>query len=811
MNRFTRPASSARSPDPLRASASTARAFGPKDWLFVVALLTAVVLVYEPAWQGRFIWDDEAHVTSPELRSWYGLCRIWFDLKATQQYYPLLHSAFWFEHKLWGDATLGYHLVNILLHATAALLVALILRRLKIPGAYLAAAIFALHPVHVESVAWITEQKNTLSAVFYLAAAMVYLHFDQTRKMPSYYWAFGLFVLGLLSKTVTATLPAALLLIFWWQRARLSWRRDVLPLVPFFVLGAAAGLFTAWVERKLIGAEGAAYDLTLVERCLIAGRVIWFYLGKLLWPAELVFIYPRWQMSQAVWWQYLFPLATFLLLAALWAVRRRWRGPLAGLLFFAGTLFPVLGFFNVFPFVYSYVADHFQYMASLGIITLAAAAVALLLRRRGLWERPAGYAACLVLLATLGSLTWQQSGMYTDIDTLYRTTIDRNPACWMAYNNLGNLLHDRGQTDDAIAMFRKAIEIKPDYVKTYNNLGLTLAGRGQIDEAMAEYRKALKIQPDCATAYYNLGLALIGRGQVDDAMAEYRKALEIDPNYSEAHNNLGLALRNRGQLDDAMAEYRKALEANPENAVAYSNLGNIFVSRGQVDEAIVQYRKALEVSPGTVEFRYNLAQALSKQGRLDETMAEYEKALEIKPDYAEAHNNLGVVLVGRGRLDEAMVHFQTALKTKPDYTEARNNLGIAQSRREEIGERLAGWRESLRTRPDDVTSLNETAWTLATNPNASIRNGAEAVELARRAVQLSDASEPAVLGTLAAAYAEAGRFSEAVQTARKAAESAMRQNNRSLAESIKAKIPLYQAKTAFRETLPPSVPRSAQP
>ena len=293
---------------------------------------------------GRIHLGRRCTCDQPALRSWHGLYRIWFDLGATQQYYPLLHSVFWIEHKFWGDATLGYHLVNILLHAMAALMVAAVLRRLEVPGAYLAAAIFALHPVRVESVAWITELKNTLSAVFYLGAAMLYLRFDQERKKPYYAGALVLFVLGLLSKTVTATLPAALLVIFWWQRGRLSWKRDVLPLVPFFVLGAAAGLFTAWVERKLIGAEGAAFDLTFIERFLIAGRVIWFYLGKLFWPADLIFIYPRWHVNQAVWWQYLFPAAALLLAAVLWGLRRRWRGPLAGLLFFRWNAVPGAGF-----------------------------------------------------------------------------------------------------------------------------------------------------------------------------------------------------------------------------------------------------------------------------------------------------------------------------------------------------------------------------------------------------------------------------------------------------------------------------------
>ncbi len=217
----------------LDPSLTAARSFTPWEWLFLAAVMVGVLMAYQPAWRGGFVWDDDGHVTRPELRSWYGLYRIWFHLGATQQYYPLLHSAFWVEHRLWGDATLGYHLVNILLHMAATVLVALVLCRLRVPGTCLAAAIFALHPVHVESIAWIAEQKNALSAVFYLGAMLVYLRFDQERKSPLYCWALALFVLGLLSKTTAATLPAALLVILWWQRGRLSWRRDVVPLVPF--------------------------------------------------------------------------------------------------------------------------------------------------------------------------------------------------------------------------------------------------------------------------------------------------------------------------------------------------------------------------------------------------------------------------------------------------------------------------------------------------------------------------------------------------------------------------------------------------
>ena len=777
MKRRNRPTSSAALPTPGRDPEAADRLLKPTDWLFIAVLLAAVVVVYQPAWQGRLIWDDNKHVTRPDLRSWQGLGRIWFDLNATQQYYPLLHSAFWIEHRLWGDATLGYHLVNILLHATAAVLAALILRRLRIPGAYLAAAVFALHPVQVESVAWITEQKNTLSAVFYLAAMLTYLRFDQTRKMPLYFGALGLFVLGLLSKTVTATLPAALLVIFWWQRGRLSWRRDVLPLVPFFAIGAAAGALTAWVERKLIGAEGAAFDLTLVERCLMAGRAIWFYLGKLLWPSNLLFIYPRWQISQVIWWQYLFPLAALLLLIALWALRRRWRGPLAGLLYFVGTLFPVLGFFNVFPFIYSFVADHFQYLASLGVITLVSAGAALLLTRWRLWNRPAGYAICLVLLAILAGLTWRQSRMYADIETLYQTTIDRNPECWMARNNLGTILLERGQVDEAVALFRKALEIKPRYVDAYNNLGVAFVKQARFEEAVSEYRRALEIEPHDATAHVNLGIALYQQGRLPEAVAEYRTALQINPLSAEAHNNLGKALTAQEKIDEAMIECRKALSIRPDYADAHNNAGLI----------------------------------LSYQGRESEAVAEYQAALGIAPEFPEAHNNLGNAWMAQARLDEAAAEYRKALAIKPDYAEARYNLGILLSRHGRVPEAIGEWRELVRLQPANISALSQLAWTLATSAEASVRDGAAAIPLALQAVKLTAGQQPAILDTLGAAQAEAGQFAEAIETAERARALASSQNNTTLAEGIRARIRLYEAGTPFREAQQLSPPPSSHP
>ncbi len=652
---------------------------GAKDWAFAAVLLLAVAMTYQPVWNGGFVWNDDEVVPRPELRSWHGLYRIWFDILATEQYYPISFSAFWVEHKLWGDTTLGYHLVNIFLHAAAALLVALILRRLAVPGAYLAAAIFALHPVHVESVAWITELKNTLSGVFYLGAMLLYLRFDQTRKARSYLGAFALFILALLSKTATVMLPAVLPVIFWWQRGRLSWKRDVLPLAPFFLASAMAGMMTIWVERRE-GAAGSEFNLGLVERCLLAGRAIWFYLGKLLWPADLVFIYPRWQLDQGVWWQYLFPAATLLLLAVLWRLRRRGRGPLAVLLFFAGTLFPVLGFLNVYFFLFSFVADHFQYLASLGIITLFSAGVVLLLNRAESWGRIMGQMGCLALLAGLAVLSWRQSRMYANAETLYRTTIDRNPECSMAHNNLGLLLAERGQVDEAISHYQEALKIEPDYAIAHNNLGNALFGRGQVDDAIAHCRKALEIKPDYAEAHSNLAVALAGRGQVGEAITHYRKALEIKPDDVKVHCNFGVFLAGRGQIDEAIAHYRKALEIKPDYVPAHNNLGAALVRHGQVDEAIAHYRKALQIKPDYVPAHNNLGAILADHGQVNEAIAHYRKVLEIQPDFAEAHCNLGDALDRCGRFDKALEHYREALR----LALARNDRALADAIRAQI-------------------------------------------------------------------------------------------------------------------------------
>jgi protein O-mannosyl-transferase len=706
-------------------------------WLLLPVLLALTLAAYYPAWHGGMLWDDDGHITPSGLRTAAGLARIWLDVRATQQYYPVVHSAFWLQHRLWGNDMLGYHLVNIVLHSISAFLIALILQRLSVPGAWLAAMIFALHPVNVESVAWVSELKNTLSGVLYLGAALVYLRYDDARQKGPYACALLLFVSALLSKSVTATLPAALLVVFWWLRGRVDWRRDVRPLVPFFALGVGAGLFTLHVERTLIGAQGAEFQFTLVERILIAGRAIWFYLGKLFMPVNLSFIYPRWQISQDQWWLYPYPLGVLLLLAGLWLARNRSRAPLAALLLFCGTLFPALGFFNVYPFQFSFVADHFQYLAGIAVIALFSASLAQLVQRLNVHSKLAAAVLVILMGASLGIPAWSQSRLYADAETLYRATINRNPSCWMAYNNLGILKADaRGQ--EAIADFEKALQLKPGNPEIHNNLGSTLRVMGRLEDAAYHLQEALRADPAYFEARYNLGLTLqsLGRpdalahlemavrlksdsatarnslgnafrslGRAEDARIQYEYALRLEPDSPETHCSLGVILQEMGQ-PGAMSHFAEAVRLKPDFAEAHNNLGNILQEMDRLEEAATHYREALRIKSDFADACYNLGNVLQKMGRLEEAVTQYRNALALKRDYAEANNSLGLALQATGRPDEAMTCFREAVRLKSDYADAYYNLGNLLLGMGRLEEAVRQYREALRNKPDDADACN---------------------------------------------------------------------------------------------------------
>ena len=704
----------------------------PRIKIFSFVLILATALAYLPAWHGTLLWDDNGHITKPELRSWHGLAQIWTKPGATRQYYPLVHTVFWIEQKLWGNSVVGYHLVNILLHALGAVVLLQILVRLKIPGAWLVAGLFALHPVQVESVAWISELKNTLSGLLFFCSLLAYLNFDETRNRVWYISSLVLFAFGLMCKTVIAPLPAIILVILWWKRGTLRARNDVTPLLPFFGVGIGAGLFTAWVERNFVGAQGSPFQLSILERCLIAGRDFWFYLFKLIWPDKLTFIYPRWQISAAVWWQYIFPLALILLLALAWKLKGIFRAPLAATLIFLGLLFPALGFINVYPFIYSFVADHFQYLACVGPLTLIGAGVTIAVN--SFVPKPAIFRPLLytILLLTLASLTWGQSRQYANVETLWRTTIARNPECWMAHSNLGLLLSQRDDVDEGITHFEKVLQIRPTEPGGYSNLGNALLRKGLVDEAMAQFQTAVMISPNDADAQINLGAALLEEGRVDEGIEYFTKVLEKYPRHALAHNDLGNALLQKGDIDGAIREYQKTLDLPFDHGDSH----------------------------------YNIGQALRQKGQVEDAIAEYRKALELQPDHANAHNNLANALRQKGLIKQAVQHYEAALKSDPSSVLVKNNL----------------------------------AWLLATSADPSVRNGPRAVELAEQAVRVTDGYDPVSLHTLAAAYAENGQFAQAVAAAQDALNLAEERGLTPLAESLRGKIVLYKAGSAYHDS-----------
>jgi tetratricopeptide (TPR) repeat protein len=638
------------------------------------------------------------------------------------------HPLTWISHmldcQLYGLNPGGHHLTNVLLHTAAAILLFLVLRRMTgfLWRSAFVAAVFAIHPLHVESVAWVSERKDMLSGVFFMLTLWAYVRYVEksevqlgwgaSRRPKSKVW-YGLtllfFALGLMSKPMLVTLPFVLLLLDYWPLNRFELStlnsdesragpqhstkralRLVLEKIPFFALSAASCVVTLFAQTELIQPfENISLSLR-VGNALISYVA---YLGQMFYPAGLAVFYPYPVHSLPIWRIIAAVSVLVSISAGVFFWRRTRPYLLVGWLWYLGMLVPVIRIVQVGAQAR---ADRYTYLPQIGLYLLLTWAVAELCA--GWRHRRVVLGGCAtVILVALILCARAQTAYWRNSESLWTHTL----AC----------------TSD-------------NFVGHYG-LGCALLKKGSVDEAIAHFQKALQIKPDYAGAHYDLGNALLKKGSVDEAIVQYQKALQIKPDYVGAHNNLGNALRKKGNVDEAITHFQKALQIKPDYAEACYNLGNALLQKGSVDEAIVQYQKALQISP----------------------------------DFAEALNNLGGALLQKGSVDEAIVQYQKALQIKPDYAEALNNL----------------------------------ARVLATCPQASLRDGAKAVALARRANQLTGDGNPVVLGTLAAAYAEAGRFPEAVETAKRALDLSVAQNNNPLAEVIQNQLKLFETHSPYHE------------
>jgi protein O-mannosyl-transferase len=541
--------------------------------------------------------------------------------------------------------------VNVLMHGLSAVLLWRVLCSLRVPGAWLGAALWALPPVAVESVAWITEMKNTESALFFLLSILFFVRWLRTKDLDGRTgggWSFALSLLfaalAMAAKSSTVILPVVLCLCAWWLEGRWHWR-NVARVVPAFLMAIAASGLSIWTQRlQLATVADPGWVRTWPERLATAGDAVWFYFGKLLWPHPLITIYPRWQIDAGQWVSYLPLLAVIVILSIFWLRPESGGAGLRACFFafayFLVALLPALGLIDTYIFRYSLVFDHFQYLASIGPLALTGTALVRLADffiPKKAWLQSA---LCAGLLSIVGMASWQRTWVYESEDAFWTATLAKNPDSWVAHNNHGNALLHKAQLDDAVAQFQKALEINPNYAHAHYNLGNAFIQKRQLDDAVAQYQKAVEINPDYPEAQSNLGLALVQKGQLDEAIARFQKAVEIRPDYPEIHYNLGNALFQKGQWDDAVAQYQKALEIHPDYPEVHNNLGNALLQKRQWDDAIAHYQKALKLNPNYLEAHYNLGNALIQNGHLDAEIRQFQEFLRLKPDFSPAQNNL---------------------------------------------------------------------------------------------------------------------------------------------------------------------------
>jgi len=732
-----------RSDDPPALGLVRSRAWG------VALLFGAVLIAYLPVFRNGWVWEDAAVLTgNPLIKLSDGLARFWLTTQP-DDYWPVSSSSLWLEWRVWGLHALPYHLTNLALHLGACVLLWRVLERLKIPGALIGALLFAVHPVNVESVAWIAQRKNLLGMIFFLLSILFFL---RSRSKLSYGLSLLCFVLAMLSKGSVAPLPLVLAGIILWPRTSHETpigvplrptgidrsgigndfaARDWLRLAPFFAVAIAFGALNVWFQTHgLHGVDEVARTAGPLERILEAAAAIWFYLGKALFPVNLMLIYPQWTLlpSHLVSW---LPLAAAIgATAALW---RWWRTGFAAWAYFCIMLIPALGLTDVGFMKFSLVADHYQHLALVGVTALAGAEFewwrALSLTR---WASPrsAPIPTCAlalptvaleesetarsplagirwvpaIFIATLATLTFRQCLTYRDSATAFSSTLARNAGCWLCANNLGNLKLDAGDFAGAADDFRAAIRIKPDYAEAENNLGTALSDLGRAPEAQLHYEQALRLKPDYAGAEYGLGTVLLKMGRTTEGLGHLARALRLRPLYPEAHGNLGVALAALGRRPEAIVEYERALSLRPDYPEAHFNLGLARLAAGELPAARDQFEAAVQLRPDYGDAIYRLAGSLAALGQTEQAVSLFQRALHLDPTRPEVLNDLGCAYLKLDRISDALAVLQQACRLPNAPADAPYNLGIALARAGRFPEAAAQFQAVVTAHPDDADS-----------------------------------------------------------------------------------------------------------
>jgi tetratricopeptide (TPR) repeat protein len=826
-------------------------------WLMAALLVLVTIGLYWPATRCDFVnYDDDLVVTSNvHVQNGLTLKNVkWaFFNPVNSIWNPLTVLSHMLDCQLFGLKPWGHHLTNVLLHVVNTVLVFLLLRRLTgaLWRSLLVAALFAVHPLHVESVAWVAERKDVLSTCFGLLALIFYARYTQKRSRveeressagnsgsafdlrPStldYGLVLFFFALGLMSKPMLVTWPFVMLLLDYWPLERFKhssvWRL-VTEKIPFFSLMVTMSIVTFIVQKQtstLMTVEklplGARSGNALISYCR--------YLGKLFWPTDLAVFYPHpenWPIKQVVMaGGLILGITVFFILE-----RRRYPFLLMGWLWFVGTLVPVIQLVQTGSHA---MADRYTYIPSLGVLILTVWGVYELTRRWRYQVIALSVVCCAAIVLCLG-MTWQQLVYWQDSEALFRHALEVEENNCLAHNNLGTALFKKdqideaisqyqeairlkpddakphynlgtaldkkGQTDEAISQFQEAIRLKPDDAEVHNNLGTAFSRKGQTDEAISQFQEAIRLKPDLAETHNNLGTALDRKGQTDEAISQFRETIRLKPDFAEAHNDLGTALDRKSQTDEAISQFQETIRLKPDFAEAHYNLGTALGMKGQTDEAINQFQEAIRLKPDFVEAHYNLGTALGRKGQIDGAISQYRETIQLKPDFADAHGNLAKLLATQGKLDEAVKEYQRTLELVPDSAQAHYKFGQALQAQRNFEAAMKEYQKALDLAPQHLPAHLGLAWLLATCPDNSLRNGKKAVELAEQAGVISGTESSQQLDTLAAAYAEAGRFSEAVETVTRALNLTTTNNDNTLVDVLTTRLKLYEANSPYHE------------